>query len=137
MYTWIIASKWFQGHRTIKKIVYSWPFVAAGSSSVASTMDQKYSGKKNPESSQSKTWICHTWATIYIAFTLHFQLFTKHLHCTRYYKWSRFKVCGRIHQLYANTSPFYIRGLSILNVGICGGGKFWVDDIHGTIPCRH
>lgn len=56
--------------------------------------------------------------------TLHFQLFTKHLHCTRYYKYLGLEVYGSVCKY---SGPFYIRGLSILNVGIRGGGNFgWV-----------
>ena len=55
--------------------------------------------KKFQKIPKSKTWICRAPGTIYITFTfylviyiiftLYLQLFTYHLHCFRYYKYSR------------------------------------------------
>ena len=51
--------------------------VSMGSASVVQpTLDWKYLEGKIQKVSESKTWICHAWPTVYLAYTLYLKLCT-------------------------------------------------------------
>ena len=88
-----------------RKRKYS-PYGRALHPQVQTTMDGTYWGKEFQKVPKSKTRICHTPTTVYTALTMFYEYPRGDLKCT-----------GGLRRLYANTTLFYIKDLSICEFG--------------------